>query len=64
MALARSTFLGCRVWCLEPQCRGLLLSRSTMTASVSSRQLMAQEPLEKLGFRDLMAGKSESKSQS
>lgn len=32
-----------------------------VTTSFSSRQLMAPEPLEKLGFRDLMEGKPEAK---
>lgn len=32
-----------------------------MAASFSSRQLMAPEPLEKLGFRDVMDEKPETK---
>lgn len=42
-------------WSLSPAPPSLL------TAPFSSRQLMAPEPLEKLGFRDLMEGKPEAK---
>lgn len=41
----------------------LALAIALTAPTFSFRQLMAQEPLEKLGFGDLTGGKSEAKTQ-